>query len=54
MLDPPLAKVLGTIALQGCTLQSWKEPAFMPASEAVRMAVLSFAVRGLDLEAAAG
>lgn len=49
MLDPALAKVLGTITLQGCTLQSWEEPAFESANEAVRMAVLSFAVLGLDL-----
>lgn len=53
MLDATLAKVLGTIALKGCTLQSWEEPAFESASVAVRMAVLSFAVRGLDLVVAA-
>lgn len=53
MLNPTLAKVLGTIALQGCTLQSWEEPAFESANAAVRTAVLSFAVQGLDLMVAA-
>lgn len=53
MLDPALAKVLGTITVQGCTLQSWEEPAFESANQAVRMAVLSFAVQGLDLVVAA-
>ncbi len=53
MLDPTLAKVLGTITVQGCTLQSWEEPAYESGNEAVRMAVLSFAVQGLDLVATA-
>ncbi len=53
MLDATLAKVLGTITVQGCTLQSWEEPAFESANGAVRMAVLSFAVQGLDLVVAA-
>ena len=51
--DAALARTLGTITVEGCELQAWEEAPLKAGSTALRTAVLTFAVQGLDLRAAA-
>jgi hypothetical protein len=53
MLEPTLARALGTIQVEGCSLQAWDEAPLDAAGTAPRTAVLTFAVQGMDLKLAA-
>lgn len=53
MLDAALSKTLGTIVVEGCSLQAWDEAPLESANSSLRTAVLTFAVQGMDLKVSA-